>query len=115
MNANSYAVSYKNNKNAGAATVTIKGKKGFTGETVKYFTIKQRSLSKCKVTLEKKTYKKTGKAIKPKVIVKIGKINVPRSSYTVIYKNNVKKGTGKVVIKGKKNLFGKVTKTFKIV
>ncbi len=62
----------------------------------------------------------TGRAIKPKVEIKIP-VQLTWShltegrDYTVTYKNNVKPGTATVIIKGIGNYTGTVTKTFKII
>ena len=44
-----YTVTYKNNVNAGKATVTVKGKGNFTGTVTKTFTVKGASLTSAKV------------------------------------------------------------------
>lgn len=67
------------------------------------------------ITLSKTTYEYTGKAITPSVVVKYGdKTLVKGTDYTVTYKNNVKVGTATVVVTGKGNYSGSVSKTFTI-
>lgn len=56
----------------------------------------------------------TGKAIKPKVTVKLKKKTLSASDYTVSYKNNVNPGTATVTVKGKGKYSGSVTKSFYI-
>lgn len=56
----------------------------------------------------------TGKAIKPKVTVKLKKKTLTASDYTVSYKNNTKPGTATVTVKGKGKYSGSVTKSFYI-
>ncbi len=69
-----FAVSYKNNTNAGTATVTIKGTGNYTGTITKNFTIAQQDISKTaqfKSCTKFKTY--NGKAQKASTVVKVGK------------------------------------------
>ncbi len=64
-------------------------------------------------TISNKAY--TGKAIKPAVTVTHGKTKLKNGiDYTVTYKNNLKVGTARVIIKGKGKYFGEIEKTFKI-
>ena len=112
-----YTVTYKNNKNAGQATVTVKGKGNFTGTIKKTFTITKVKLDSAKLEYTRADY--TGKALKPKVTVKAkvnGKTVTLKSGtdYKVTYKNNIEKGTATVTIKGKGNYTGTITKTFTI-
>jgi len=73
------------------------------------------NINKCNIALSKTAYTYTGKAIKPKVTVKNGNtILVENTNYIISYKNNKKVGTASVVITGKGNYTGTVTKTFKI-
>lgn len=61
-----------------------------------------------------KTY--TAKSQTPDITVKYGSATlVKNTDYTVSYSNNVNAGTAKITIKGKGNITGTVTKTFKIV
>lgn len=55
-----YTVTYKNNKNIGTATVTIKGKGNYTGTVTKQFTIKVKKGTK--ITVSKNKYEVTGDA-----------------------------------------------------
>lgn len=66
------------------------------------------NLSKCKITLSKKKYTYTGKEIKPLPTVKYkGKTLKNKTDYTLTYKNNKKRGTATIVIKGKGVYTGK--------
>ena len=114
-----YTVTYKDNRNAGTATVTAKGKGNFKGTVSTTFTIKKLSLSGATAKLSKTTMKYTGKALKPDVTVKItlnGKTVtlVKDTDYAVTYKNNVNKGTATVTVKGKGNYSGTITLSFTI-
>ncbi len=70
-------------------------------------------ISKSSVKVAAATY--TGKALKPKVTVKLeGKTLKAGTDYTVTYKNNKNIGKGKVTVTGKGKYTGKKTATFKI-
>ena len=113
-----YTVTYKNNKNAGKATVVVTGKGNYSGKQEKNFTINKRSIAGGSITLHRNSntgYTYTGGAIKPgidAVFLKNGKTKV--YDYKVEYKNNVKAGTGTVVVTGTNNNTGSISKTFKI-
>lgn len=109
-----YTVTYKNNTNAGTATVTVTGKGNYAGTASKTFKITAVSIAKAKVSgVSAKVY--TGKAIKPTVTVKLGTKTLKKGTdYTVSYKNNKAVGTATITIKGKGNYSGTVSKTFKI-
>lgn len=74
------------------------------------------SVSKMKVSKMKKTYRlQKGKAVKPKVTLKYkGKKLKKGKDYTITYKNNKKKGTGKIIIQGKGKYQGRKVIKFKI-
>ena len=110
-----YTVAYANNKNAGTATLVIKGKGNYTGSIKKTFKIAQRDFSKATVAaIAKQLY--TGSAIKPAPVVKWGGTTLKNGTdYTVSYKNNVKLGKATVTITGKGNYTAKTkTATFTI-
>lgn len=68
-----------------------------------------------KITISKQSYTYTGSAIKPKVSVKKGDtVLMLNKDYAVRYVNNVNAGTASVIIAGRGNYTGKVTKTFTI-
>ena len=112
-----YTVAYKNNVKAGTATVTVTGTGFFKGTVKKTFTITKAGLSAAVLAFTKTAW--TGKAIRPEVIVK-AKVNgktvtlTQGTDFTVTYKNNVNKGTATVIVKGKGNFRGTVTKKFTI-
>ena len=118
-----YRVVYKNNTNAGKATLTVEGINKYYGSIKKTFRITKKSVSKAKVTGIRSHYY-TGKAIKqsPVVKVKIGSkyIKLKKNrDYTVKYKNNknvsTKSSMAVVTIVGKGNYKGKISKKFKVV
>ena len=113
-NGTDYTVSYKNNVNAGTATVTIKGKGNYTGSVNRKLTIKRAKLTDAKFTnIGAQLY--TSKALKPTPTIKLGntklKIGV---DFTVRYKNNVKLGKATATVTGKGNFYGSKTMTFTI-
>lgn len=108
-----YTVSYKNNINAGTATVTVKFKGSYSGEKKAVFTIKPARITDLKLSSTSCTY--TGKARKPSVTaVNAGGKKIAEKYYTVSYKNNVDAGKASVTVKFKGNYTGTVTKTFTI-
>lgn len=111
-----YKVSYQNNKKRGVATLTIKGTGNCTGSIKKTFKIVKGSVKKAKVSGLKTSYKRTGRAICPKVKVKLNSVTLKKNrDYRLSYQKNKKKGTAAVVIKGIGNYTGSLKKTFKIV
>ena len=109
-----YTLSYKNNINAGEATVIIKGKGEYTGTVEKTFTISPKKITP-KVTLSQKAYTYDGKAKKPTVTVKDGTTAVDKANYTVTYAKGRKNvGKYKVTVKMTGNYVGTKNVSFKI-
>lgn len=68
------------------------------------------------VKFDKTSYTYTGKPIDPKVTVQLnGKTLKKNVDYTLSYSNNTNVGTATVIIKGKGNYTGTISKTFNIV
>ena len=112
-----YTVSYKDNVNAGTASLTVTGKGRYTGTLTESFTIKKVSFannSDIKIAaIPNQVY--TGKAIRPDVTVTWkGTALIKGTDYTVSYRNNIKVGTALVAIKGKGNFTGTAGTTFRI-
>ncbi len=109
-----YTVSYSNNVNAGTGTITITGKGIYGGSVKKTFTIKKLGISATAVSgTGNKVY--TGSAIKPVPAVKAGGRTLKNGTdFTVSYKNNTEPGTATLIVNGKGNYSGSVSKTFKI-
>ena len=110
-----YTLSYANNTDVGTATVTVSGKGNFTGTKTLQFEIAKASVSKCTVSaISNQAY--NGKLVTPKPTVKLGSLKLTLGThYTLSYKNNTKAGTATVTIKGKGNLTGSRSVTFRIV
>ena len=110
-----YSVSYKNNLNAGTATMIITGKGNYIGTISKTFKITRKSITKLSFgNISNKGYTSIG--IKPNIVIKDSKKQLVKDiDYTLTYINNIKVGKATVKITGKGNYKGTVTKTFKIV
>ena len=113
-----YTVSFGNNVNAGAATVTVKGRGNYTGTLEAVFKIDPAPLST--VSLKKVSYTYTGKAVKPAETVKASvdgraRALVKGSDYQVTYRNNTEAGTATVTVKGVNNFTGELSASFKIL
>ena len=108
-----YTLSYKNNVNAGTASVIVTGKGNYTGVVTKTFTIAKRSISGATVSVATQTY--TGKALTPKPTVKVGSTTLKEGTdYTLSYASNVNVGTATVTITAKGNYTGERKATFRI-
>lgn len=109
-----YTVAYKNNVNAGTATVTVTGKGYYSGTKSATFKIAAVSISGASVSVASQTY--DGYTKKPRVTVKVnGKTLSKNRDFTASYKNNVNVGTATVIVKGKGNYAGKASASFSIV
>ena len=111
-----YTVKYAKNTNAGTATATVTGKGDYSGVKKVTFKIAKAKVSKASFSkVEAQKLKKKGQAVKPKVTVKFNKKTLKaKKDYTITYKNNEKKGTASIIIKGKGNFTGSKTIKFKI-
>lgn len=114
-----YTVSYKNNIDAGKASVIVKGKGNFTGTVEKKFTINPRSLDDCEISLPNGyTYTLNGAEVRPEVKLTYKGILInydPSSTYDLTYHNNKSSGKAYVLIEGKRNFTGKKKLEFDIV
>jgi len=109
-----YTITYKNNINAGKGELTITGKGNYTGTVTKIFTIQAKDVNKL-------TYQYNlvaeylGTPITPAITIKNeSKELVKDTDYIVTYKNNTNAGKGEIIVTGKGNYTGKVTKNFTI-
>ena len=109
-----YTVSYFDNVNAGTATAKVSRAGEYTGSVSASFTIEPKPISLLEISgISAKTY--TGKAQTQAIVVEDGYFTLTKGTdYDVTYANNVKAGTASVVITGKGNYTGTVTKTFAI-
>ena len=102
-----YTVSYKNNVNAGVATLTIKGAGSYTGTITKTFKINPKGTSISKVTGQKKAVKVVWK----KQLTKMKSSYV--SGYQVQYSTSSKFTSGTSKYTNAKFSKGRTTKTIK--
>ncbi|MDO4404312.1 MAG: MBG domain-containing protein [Atopobiaceae bacterium] len=108
-----YALSYRNNTNAGTAVVNITGKGNYGGSTSTAFSIVAASLSDATVRTDAATY--TGSALQPAVTVAWnGRSLSQGKDFTVAYGSNVNAGTGHVTVTGIGNFSKSVSGTFQI-
>lgn len=110
-----YTVSYKNNINAGTASVTITGKGSYSGSQTKNFTITPADLTKTTISLSASSFIYDGAEKKPAITIKAGKKQLTlNKDYTISYKNNTNVGTAFVTVTGKGNYTGSISKSFTI-
>ncbi len=111
-----YSLQYRNNKNAGKATVIVTGTGNYTGTKEAGFQIKPFMLTgKCVAGVYNQGY--TGKAISVKPVVTVSKKKLKKNvDYKLSCKNNKKIGKNAVVtVTGIGNYTGRVSKKFAIV
>lgn len=83
--------------------------------TTKPQVTKKKKLSACKIALKSSSLTYTGKALKPAITIKDGKrVLKAGTDYVITYKNNKKPGKATIILNGKGNYTGKVTKYFTI-
>ena len=114
LNSVDYTVSYKDNINAGTATMTISGKGRFSGEISKPFTINPCNISNAIIdSVPVQRY--TSQPICPKLQIRMnGKSLGFDKDYTIRYSDNIAVGTALMTIMGKGNFSGSINKTFTI-
>jgi len=111
-----YTLSYKNNINAGTATVTATGIGNYTGTYSKTFKILKKDISVFATkTISKAEYVYSGKENKP-ILKFVGKTSkaVLNTDYKLTYKNNKNTGIATVTATGIGNYTGTYSKTFAI-
>ena len=110
-----YTLSYKNNKEAGTATVVLKGKGNYTGKKEATFKIARLTIADANISLSWH-HAYTGDAVKPKPTVTYGGKTLKEGrDYTLSYSNNVKTGEhAKVKVVGKGNFSGSKVLEFSI-
>ena len=110
-----YTYTIANCKNVGVATITAVGKGLYTGSNTKKFNVVPAEISKASVSGLEDIYAYTGSAVKPEPVLKFKSAKLVKGTdYTLSYKNNTAKGNATVVISGKGNFTGSVSRTFKI-
>jgi hypothetical protein len=116
--ATAYDVVYKDNIQAGWATVTVTGKEknGFYGTLEMKFLISAATLTEEMVILSADSVAYDGTEKKPEATVKIGEVSlIEGTDFAVIYKDNTQIGMATVIVIGiSDNCTGTVTKSFEI-
>ena len=111
-----YSVSYRDNINAGTASVVITGMDRYKGEKVQTFQIRPQQIARAKVAeIASQTY--TGKEIRPTVKVQAadsGKALEEDKDYSIVYVNNKTPGKSSVIVRGMGNYTGAQTVSFNI-
>ncbi|MCI8483268.1 MAG: hypothetical protein HFH41_02880 [Lachnospiraceae bacterium] len=109
-----YQVSYKDNVNAGTATITVTGIDKYQGSKSVTFKINPQQLGRATVSkIANQTY--NGKTLKPAIKVTSGKVTLQNNKdYTVVYVGGEKPGMASVIIKGTGNFTGTQTVNYNI-
>ncbi|MDO4503058.1 MAG: protein kinase [Coriobacteriia bacterium] len=111
-----YDVTVEDADAVGTATVTVSGKGDYTGTQKATVEISPAPLDKALVQVDKPQYESTGKAVKPKVTVTLGKQTLKEGrDYTVTYRNNTAAGAAQVLVQGEGNYDGTASGAFVIV
>ncbi len=84
-----YKLTYSNNKNAGTATLTIKGTGNFAGSVTRTFTIQRAPIAKAKFAKKSQSRAYTGSALPATVAVTLGKKTLKKDvDYRLYYSTN---------------------------
>ena len=110
-----YTLQYTNNLNVGMAAITITGIGNYTGTVETNFVIVPQYINSTIIyNIPEQIY--TGEEITPDAIVTFGGAKLVKGKdYTLSYENNIEIGIGNIIIEGKGNFTGTVTKEFNIV
>ena len=107
-----YTIEYKNNINAGTASINVCGVMPYGGCKVVEFEIAGVAVKPTIDAIDTMTY--TGRALTPEIKVYNGETLLAATDYTVEYKDNVNSGTAEVSVTMKGNYSGSASKTFTI-
>ena len=112
-----YQITYSNNINVtnGGATATITGKGAYEGSVQKTFSITPKALSSSMVTLRPTSTEYNGSKQAPMVTVKDGNRSLMNGTdYTLTNDGGTDVGNYNVIVAGKGNYSGTVTRTYRI-
>lgn len=111
-----YSVSYKDNMNAGTASVAITGEGNYEGEIAGSFKILPLDLNGEAFSVDGiSSYEYTGSAIKPDINILCNGNSLEKDKdYTIEYQDNINAGTATIIIKGTGNYTETRTEEFKI-
>ena len=107
-----YTITYKDNINAGTASINVCGVKPYGGCKVVKFDIAGIAVKPTIAAIDYMTY--TGLALIPEIEVYNGETLLASTDYSVEYKDNVNAGTATVTVTMKGNYSGSASKTFTI-
>ena len=107
-----YTITYKNNINAGSASINVCGVKPYGGCKVVEFEIAGIAIKPTIAAIEDVTY--TGRAQTPEIEVYNSETLLAPTDYVVEYMNNVNAGSATVRVTMKGNYSGSASKTFTI-
>lgn len=109
-----YTVTYRNNINAGTATVTLRGKGEYDGTVTQTFQIEPMDIAQTDIAdIPNQVY--SGQAITPQISISFGETALDfGTDYNVNYSDNYSIGQAKVEIIGNGNFKGSVTTYFDI-
>ncbi len=112
-----YKVQFENHNQAGTATAIILGQGNYTGEVRKSFRIIPGNIRDAVVTgIKDMTYTGEPITMERRISLSYKGYGIYRDTdYTLTYRNNVQPGTATVIITGKTNFTGSLTRTFNIV
>ena len=105
-----YTITYKDNVNAGTATINVCGVKPYGGCKVVEFEIAGIAIKPMIAAIDNITY--TGRALTPEIGVYNGETLLAATDYSVEYKDNVNAGTATVSVTMKGNYSGSASRTF---
>lgn len=109
-----YALSYKNNKNAGMATVTVSGRGAYKGSYDISFEIEKMDISKVTFSKTMVVYFAGYPIYECPTMRYNGMTLLENTDFTVTYTNNTGKGIGYANITGTGNFTGTVTRIINI-
>ena len=100
-NGTDYTAAYSGGKAIGTGTVTLTGKGSYTGTVKLTFTVAEKTIGDCKITLSQNSYTYDGNEHKPAVTVTFeGKRLNEGSDYTIAYENCRNIGDAYVTVTG---------------
>ena len=113
-----YDLSYRDNKEAGQATVRVTGKGNYSGYREVHFTIEEQELTDAVITFtdgDSYPYMGTGVAIEPELTVMLGGRTLQKGKdYKVTYTDNKTVGTATATVTGTGSFNGEYQKQFTI-
>lgn len=110
-----YTLEYKDNTNAGTASVTVTGMGNFIGTMTKSFTILPKPIDETTVVLDSSVFMYDGTEKTPTVTVMDGeRVLEAGTDYRLTYSDNISAGNASVTVEGVDNYAGSKTVNFRI-